>query len=340
MPRLARGEVLDPSEVQVVHCVQRCVRRAFLCGRDDLTGQDYEHRRGWIRQRLEFLAGVFSVDCLTYTVLSNHVHLVLRSRPDVVATWSDEEVARRWLTVFPKRRERDGSPAEPSAAELAMITGDPEVLAERRRRLSDLSWWMRCTAENIARRSNAEDEVTGHFWEGRFKAQVLLDEASVLACAAYVDLNPIRAALAETPETSRYTGAKDRIDDLAERADRSRPSTHDWERSRRRSRSGSVSPIEVDERNDAAGTSESHFLPTPGGLLRPWPVEKSVAAEIGPIAGQARHPTATHAGPALRALKKLGGAYSSTHTSNIPGNLGQNGKFFGGWRAQSALFST
>jgi len=111
MPRLARGEVLDPSEVQVVHCVQRCVRRAFLCGRDDVTGQDYEHRRGWIRQRLEFLAGVFSVDCLTYTVLSNHVHLVLRSRPDVVATWSDEEVARRWLTVFPKRRERDGAPA-------------------------------------------------------------------------------------------------------------------------------------------------------------------------------------------------------------------------------------
>ena len=253
MPRLARGEVLDPSEVQVVHCVQRCVRRAFLCGRDDVTGQDYEHRRGWIRQRLEFLAGVFSVDCLTYTVLSNHVHLVLRSRPDVVATWSDEEVARRWLTVFPKRRERDGSPAEPSAAELAMITGDPEVLAERRRRLSDLSWWMRCTAENIARRSNAEDEVTGHFWEGRFKAQVLLDEASVLACAAYVDLNPIRAALAETPETSRYTGAKDRIDDLAERADRSRPSTHDWQRSRRRSRSGWMSPIEIDERNDAAG---------------------------------------------------------------------------------------
>jgi REP element-mobilizing transposase RayT len=250
---MARGEVLDPAEVQVVHCIQRCVRQAFLCGHDDVTGRDYEHRRQWIRQRLEFLASVFGVDCLTYTVMHNHMHLVLRSRPDVVATWADEDVARRWLRLFPKRREQDGSPSEPTKAELAMITGNADVLAERRRRLSDLSWWMRCTAENIARRSNAEDEVTGHFWEGRFKAQVLLDEASVLACAAYVDLNPIRAAMAQTPETSDFTGAKDRIEDLAQRTNRKRQSTHDWERSGRRSRSGWLSPIEIDERDDLAG---------------------------------------------------------------------------------------
>lgn len=134
-----------------------------------------------------------------------------------------------------------------------MILNDPKLLAERRRRLSDLSWWMRCTAENIARRSNAEDGVTGHFWEGRFKAQLLLDEASLLACAAYVDLNPIRAALAETPETSEYTGAKARLDDLAERGDRQRISTHDWERSRGRAHSGWLSPIEINERTDTLG---------------------------------------------------------------------------------------
>ena len=58
MPRLARGEVIDPAQVQVVHCIQRCVRRAFLCGDDPLTGQSYEHRREWIRQRLKFLASV------------------------------------------------------------------------------------------------------------------------------------------------------------------------------------------------------------------------------------------------------------------------------------------
>ena len=260
MPRQARGEVIDPAEVQVVHCVQRCVRRAFLCGDDPVSGQSFEHRRGWIRDRLEFLASVFGIDCLTYTVMSNHMHLVLRSRPDVVASWSDDEVARRWLRLFPRRRDKDGSPAVPLKPEIDMIVNQKKVLKELRSRLSDLSWWMKCTAENIARRSNREDEVTGHFWEGRYRAQVLLDEASLLACAAYVDLNPVRAAMAETSEASEYTGAKDRIDDLSERADRSRASTHAWERSRRRSHSGWLSPIEIDEQNDAAGADMN---PTP-----------------------------------------------------------------------------
>lgn len=196
---------------------------------------------------------MFGVDCLTYTVLSNHLHVVLRSRPDVVAQWSDQEVAKRWLRLFPKRRNKDGSPADPLKPEIDAIVNDPDVLAERRRRLSDISWWMRCTAENVARRANREDECTGRFWEGRFKAQLLLDEASLLACAAYVDLNPIRAALAETPEESEFTGAKDRIEDLAQREDRSLTNTHAWERSRRRKRSGWMSPIEIDERRDAVG---------------------------------------------------------------------------------------
>ena len=250
MPRQARYDVIDPDEVQV----QRCVRRAFLCDDDPYSGQSFEHRREWIRRRLEFLAGVFGIDCLTYTVLSNHLHVVLRSRPDVVASWSDREVAVRWLRLFPQRRNKDGTPAEPTQAEINMITTQKKVLRERRRRLSDVSWWMRCTAENIARRANREDECTGRFWEGRFKAQRLLDEASLLACAAYVDLNPIRAALADTPEESQFTGAKDRLDDLAQRGKRKRMSTHQWERSSvRRKKSGWMSPIEIDERNDAAG---------------------------------------------------------------------------------------
>ena len=146
MPRLARGEVVDPAEIQVMHCIQRCVRRAFLCGQDPITGKDFEHRRQWIRDRLEFLASVFAIDCLTFTVMHNHLHIVLRSRPDVLETWSDEEVARRWLRLFPKRRNNDGSPAEPTEPELNMILNDPDVLAERRRRMSDVSWWMKCTA--------------------------------------------------------------------------------------------------------------------------------------------------------------------------------------------------
>ena len=259
MPRQARGEYLDPQEVQIVHCVQRCVRRAFLCGQDEVTGKSFEHRRAWIRERMEFLTSVFAIDCLTYTVMSNHLHIVMRSRPDVVKAWTDDQVARRWLQVFPKRRDKNGEPAEPQENEIKMITNDSQRLAEIRRRLSDISWWMRCLAENIARRSNREDECSGRFWEGRFKAQLLLDEASLLACAAYVDLNPVRAALAETPEESEFTGAKDRVDDLNTRESKS-TATHDWERSRRREKSGWLSPVEIDEKNDPVGPD---LNPTP-----------------------------------------------------------------------------
>lgn len=268
MPRLARGEYVNPNDVQVFHAVQRCVRRAFLCGEDAVTGVSFEHRRLWIRDRLEFLASVFGIDCLTYTVLSNHLHVVLRSRPDVVATWSDDEVARRWLKVFPLQRSKDGSPQDPIDGEINLLTGNAERLAELRQRLSDVSWWMRCTAENIARRANREDQCSGRFWEGRFKAQLLLDEASLLACAAYVDLNPVRAALAKSPEESDYTGAKDRIDDLREGAgeeattrgaSRGKPqqATHDWERSQRRRKSGWMSPLEIDEKSDPTGPNAS-----------------------------------------------------------------------------------
>ncbi|TWU59820.1 hypothetical protein Poly51_00930 [Rubripirellula tenax] len=154
---------------------------------------------------------------------------------------------------------------------------------------------MRCTSENIARRSNAEDQVTGHFWEGRYKAQILLDEAILLVCAAYVDLNPIRAALAETPETSDFTGAKERIDDLSERSDRSRASTHDWERSRRRRRSGWMSPIEINERDDEVGpavdasgrrASSKGFLPVSMARyleLLDWTGRQLCADKVGSI---------------------------------------------------------
>lgn len=246
MGRQARGEFMDPSEVQIFHCVHRCVRRAFLCGKDPYSGKCFEHRRVWIRNRLEFLASIFAIDCLTYTVMSNHLHQILRSRPDVAKAWSDQEVARRWLKLFPPRRIGNDSSAEPSREDLTSITNDPERVAELRRRLSDISWWARCTAENIARLSNREDEVTGHFWEGRYKSQPLPDESAVLACAAYVDLNPVRAALAKTPESSKFTGASDRIKDLRKRNRQKRMSDRRWERSGDCSASGWMSPIEVD----------------------------------------------------------------------------------------------
>ena len=213
MPRLNRSEICASDEVQVFHLINRCVRRTYLCGQDRRSGKDFSHRKQWIRDRLEVLAGIFGIDVLGFAVMSNHLHVVARTRPDVVKSWSDDEVALRWWRLFPQRRETNGSPSEPTEFDLNMIRNDAAGLAEKRRRLSDVSWFMRCLAEPIARFANKEDKVTGRFWEGRFRAQPLLDETAIAACMVYVDLNPIRAGVAATPETSEFTSVKERIED-------------------------------------------------------------------------------------------------------------------------------
>jgi len=213
MPRVNRREIFSETDVQVFHLISRCVRRNHLCGRDRRSGRDYSYRRAWVRDRLEELAGVFAIEVLGYALMANHMHLVIRTRPDVAAGWTDEQVARRWWVLFPQRRTPAGVPAEPTPEELSCIQSSPAAIADKRRRLSSVSWFMKCISEPIAKRANREDDVTGHFWEARFKAQPLLDETAIAACMSYVDLNPIRAAVAQTPETSEFTSLHDRISD-------------------------------------------------------------------------------------------------------------------------------
>ncbi len=211
MGRPNRSEQFNPDEVCIVHTIQRCVRRAFLAGVDQQSGKDFSYRREWIRRRLESLASVFGIDVLTYAVMSNHIHTILRNRPDVVAKWTDEEVAIRWLSVFPGQRLEELHLAQPTEIQVYTLANNPTEIKKIRRRLSDISWFMRALAEPIARMANKEDECTGRFWEGRFKAQRITDEAGLLACAMYVDLNPVRAAMAQSPEESLHTSAYDRI---------------------------------------------------------------------------------------------------------------------------------
>jgi REP element-mobilizing transposase RayT len=210
MARPKRAEQFSPLEVGVVHVCQRVVRRAYLAGLDALTGKDYGFRREWIRRRMELLSSVFGIDLLTYAIMSNHMHMILRTRPDIIEGWSDEEVAIRWLKVFPGERVEEYL-SEPSYAAVEKILNTPGRVATLRLRLADVSWFMKVLSEPIARLANKQDECTGRFWEGRFKAQKIVDEAGLLACAMYVDLNPVRAAIASTPESSQFTSIFDRI---------------------------------------------------------------------------------------------------------------------------------
>ena len=143
MPRRRRSEVIREDEVGVYHVWVRCVRRAWLCGLDPLTGSDYEHRKGWIESRLAELARIFAIDACVYAVLSNHYHLLLRNRPDLGLKWSDEEVARRWWQLCPQRFNEDGSLAEPSQFELRCMTSSTRLITRRTR-------W--CSASRFQRR--------------------------------------------------------------------------------------------------------------------------------------------------------------------------------------------
>jgi len=160
--------------------------------------------------RIKLLCSVFAVDLCAYAIMSNHYHIVIRIDADQVKQWSDIEVARRWMQIFsgPLLMHQYLSHADLSKHELEYVD---DLFATWRRRLCDLSWFMRCLNEPIARMANSEDHCSGRFWEGRFKSQALLDARAVLACMAYVDLNPIRAAVAKTPEQSDYTSIQERI---------------------------------------------------------------------------------------------------------------------------------
>jgi len=207
-----RHRQVSLDDTPYYHCISRCVRRAFLCGKDASTGFNFEHRRQWIVDRIKLLCSVFAVDLCAYAVMSNHYHIVIRINQDQAVAWSDREIAERWMQIFtgPILMHRHLAGTELTALELKQVNA---LFSTWRKRLCDISWFMRCINEPIARMANAEDHCTGRFWEGRFTSQALLDERAVLACMTYVDLNPIRAAMASTPEQSEYTSIRERIID-------------------------------------------------------------------------------------------------------------------------------
>ena len=208
----ARAQQICCQDTPYYHCISRVVRRAFLCGFDQATQQDFEHRRQWMLDRLAEIDTVFCIDVCAYAIMSNHYHIVLYINKSQVDSLTDLEVIERWRTIYvgPDIIQCFVNGEKMSSAQYVLIA---EIVAIWRQRLEDISWFMKSLNESIARRANLEDNCTGHFWEGRFKSQALLDEQALLTCMAYVELNPIRAQMAETPEDSDYTSIKQRIED-------------------------------------------------------------------------------------------------------------------------------
>jgi len=208
---LPRKSLISIADTPYYHCVSRCVRRAYLCGYDSVSSKSYEHRRNWLEYKLLSTAKTFAIKLCSYAVMSNHYHVVLHVRPDIANDWEDDEVIKRWHQLFNgtllSQRVLNGEHL--SKAQQRVLQQD---IKKWRARLCDISWFMRIVNESIARQANKEDNCSGRFWEGRFKSQALLDDRALLSCMAYVDLNPIRAAMAKTPESSEHTSIKRRIE--------------------------------------------------------------------------------------------------------------------------------
>lgn len=209
MPR-PRRTLISIEDTPYYHCCSRVVRRAFLCGDDKYTGKNHDHRRAWVEEQILKLTEVFAIDVAAYAVMSNHLHVVLHVDVERVNSWSDRDVVEQWHKLF-NGTDLTQKFVRVEVIEECMVAPLKHLIATYRSRLSDISWFMRCLNEPIARQANIEDNCTGHFWEGRFKSQALLDEAAVLACMAYVELNPIRAKIANTPEQSDFTSLKLRV---------------------------------------------------------------------------------------------------------------------------------
>ena len=201
---MARSQLVDLDVTRYYHCISRCVRRAFLCG------EGFEHRRRWIEERIELLAGNFAVSVCGFCVMDNHLHVLVRLDPAVADGWSDEEVVRRWLAVYPPRLLNADDPKIVQTWVDKLLKDDATV-ATYRQRLRDLGWFMKALKEPLARMANKEDDCKGTFWESRYKSIAILDEEALLATCAYIDLNPVAAGIAATPETSRHTSVRQRV---------------------------------------------------------------------------------------------------------------------------------
>lgn len=208
-----RKLLVDPENPLHYHLVSRCVRRSWLCGKQPGSNKSFEHRKIWLRKRLFHLAKCFAVAIDAYAIMSNHFHLVVYYDPQDSYRWPDEEVADRWLSAFPPRmavlRPKDAD--EIIALHRALLLSLPEKIQHARETLGSLSMFMKHLKQPIAYQANKEDQCSGHFFEGRFYSGALLDENAVLAAMAYVDLNPVRAKIAQDITKYETVSGADRM---------------------------------------------------------------------------------------------------------------------------------
>lgn len=202
---LPRRELVDPSVTRWYHCISKCVRSAFL------MSEEKGDRKQWIEDRLKLLTSHFSVSVGGFAILDNHLHVLCRLDPEKAKQWSADEVVRRWIGVYPPKtlNFNDQKVVDQWVKQYAKDSKKVERLRER---LADLGWFMKSLKEPLARMANKADCCRGTFWEARYKSIAILDNEALLATCAYIDLNVVAAGIANSPEVSKHTSIKQRVE--------------------------------------------------------------------------------------------------------------------------------
>lgn len=184
-----RHDRIDDSVVGVYHIWATTVRGGFLNGIDRVAMCSYAYREEWVLRRIDALVSVFAIECLDRVVLDTALHMILRNRPDVATTWSDDEVARRWLTLNRSRLElRTVVPPKKTA----QLLDDAAALAGARRSLSSISSFMAHLRQPIALLANREERERGCFWVSRFGCERLEDDPEQWSCDLHMHEGGLR----------------------------------------------------------------------------------------------------------------------------------------------------
>lgn len=210
--RRKRTEIACPLFSNSFHITQRCVRReALLDDKLPCRGR-FRSRREAILDCLKLLASAFAIDIIRFSIMGNHLHLILRNRPDVAKNLTDREVVERWFRICPgycralaDYRNKPGERV--SERDIERVLRDSTRIAELRLRLSSISHFMWSLNNYTSKLFNLMDGKEGSFWQSRYKLKLLLDDLSLLLCGLYIDLNPIRAGVEPRPEDCLYTSA-------------------------------------------------------------------------------------------------------------------------------------
>ena len=209
---VARREIVDLNVTRWYHCTSKCVRGGYL------MGEGYEDRKQWIENRLQALADNFAVSVAGFAILDNHLHVLCRLDPDQARQWTAAEVVQRWIAIYPPRN------LALDDAKVVKMWVDHQAKDSRRvkvlrQRLQDLGWFMKALKEPLSRMANKIDGCSGAFWQARYKSIAILDLEALLATCAYIDLNPVAAGIAETPEQSQHTSIKQRVDHVRQKGE-------------------------------------------------------------------------------------------------------------------------